>query len=75
VNSSVLFEEIANTIDGGPSATAAQAQAAIIGFLTTGGSLGVTFNATNPAYNTSTYLASGYTPSSIRDSGVHVTDI
>ncbi|KAK1763698.1 hypothetical protein QBC33DRAFT_518393 [Phialemonium atrogriseum] len=65
VDSSVLFEDIANTIDGGPSATDAQKQAAIIGCLSNGGSLGVVFNATNPAYTSTTYTAEGYTPDGI----------
>ncbi|KAI0441244.1 hypothetical protein F4803DRAFT_563222 [Xylaria telfairii] len=65
VNSSVLFEDIATTIDGGENATDAQKMAAIIGCLTDGGSLGVLVNSTNPAYGTATYLSSGYTPDGI----------
>ncbi|OIW23585.1 hypothetical protein CONLIGDRAFT_637550 [Coniochaeta ligniaria NRRL 30616] len=64
-NSSVLFEDIANTIDGGASATDPQKKAAIIGCLSDGGSLGVVYNATNPAYNAATYKAAGYVPDGI----------
>ncbi len=62
VNSSVLFADIATTIDGGANANAAEKAAALIGCGTDGGSLGVTVNATNPAYKGSTYPA-GYTTS------------
>lgn len=65
LNSSVLFADIATTIDGGPGASTAAQQAAIIGCLTAGGSLGVLVNSTNPAYNTSTYTSSDYTPDGI----------
>ncbi|KAI0424109.1 hypothetical protein F5Y09DRAFT_154030 [Xylaria sp. FL1042] len=65
VNSSVLFADIANTIDGGSGATADQQASAIIGCATSGGSLGVVYNASNPQYLTSTYLDSDYTPAGI----------
>ncbi|KAI1773230.1 hypothetical protein F4818DRAFT_443584 [Hypoxylon cercidicola] len=65
VNSSVLFSDIANTIDGGANATPEQQAAALIGCATAGGSLGVVYNATDPQYNTAAYLANGYTPSGI----------
>ncbi|KAI2471681.1 hypothetical protein F4781DRAFT_90252 [Annulohypoxylon bovei var. microspora] len=64
VNTSVLFADIANTIDGGSAATAAQQAAALIGCGTDGGSLGVVYNASNTAYTASTYPA-GYTPAGI----------
>jgi hypothetical protein len=64
LNSSVLFADIANTIDGGAKATAAQQAAALIGCGTDGGSLGVVYNASNPAYTASTYPA-GSTPAGI----------
>jgi hypothetical protein len=64
VNSSVLFADIANTIDGGAGATPAQQAAALIGCGTDGGSYGVVYNASNPAYRASTYPA-GYTPDGI----------
>lgn len=65
VNSSVLFSDIANTLDGGVSATPAQQAVALIGCGTDGGSQGVLVNVTNPAYNTSTYLAGGLTPNGL----------
>ncbi|KAK0123763.1 hypothetical protein ONS95_008769 [Cadophora gregata] len=64
-NSSVLFADIANTIDGGASATDAQKAAALIGCGTAGGSLGTVYDPKNAQYNTSTYLANDYTPSGI----------
>lgn len=65
IDSSVLFEDIANTIDGGAGATDAQKAAAIIGCLTDGGSLGVQANLTRDAYKSATYTAAGYQPSGI----------
>ncbi|ATY66573.1 hypothetical protein A9K55_001053 [Cordyceps militaris] len=55
VDTSVLFADIATTIDGGANATPAQQAAALIGCGTDGGSLGVAVNASNPAYSGSTY--------------------
>ncbi|XXG95202.1 hypothetical protein Hte_001462 [Hypoxylon texense] len=63
VDSSVLFEDIATTIDGG-EATAVH-QASIVDCLTEGGSLGVLVNATNAAYSAATYTSAGYTPQGI----------
>ncbi|OAA56342.1 hypothetical protein SPI_07953 [Niveomyces insectorum RCEF 264] len=65
LNSSVLYADIANTIDGGAGATPAQQAAAILGCGTAGGSLGVVYDPTNPQYNTATYLADDYTPGGI----------
>lgn len=65
LNSSVLFADIANTIDGGAGATPAQQAAAIIGCSTTGGSLGVVYDPANPQYNTAAYLANDYAPGGI----------
>lgn len=62
VDSSVLFADIANTIDGG-SGTNKTANA-LISCGTDGGSLGVAYNASNPAYLASTY-PTGYTPAGI----------
>lgn len=64
VNTSVLFADIANTIDGGAGATDAAKAAAIIGCGTSGGSKGVVYNASNPAYHAATYPA-GATPDGI----------
>ncbi|KEY63860.1 hypothetical protein S7711_11525 [Stachybotrys chartarum IBT 7711] len=55
INSSVLFADIARTIDGGANATPEQRQEAIIGCLTAGGSLGVQVNASAPAYSAASY--------------------
>ncbi|KFY05269.1 hypothetical protein O988_00132 [Pseudogymnoascus sp. VKM F-3808] len=65
LNSSVLFADIANTIDGGANATPEQQLEAIIGCATDGGSFGVVYDATNPQYNTADYLANNYTPEGI----------
>ncbi|GKT58403.1 hypothetical protein ColTof4_12334 [Colletotrichum tofieldiae] len=64
VNSSVLFADIASTIDGGVNANSTQQAAALIGCDTDGGSLGVAVNTANPTYSGSTYPA-GYTTSGI----------
>ncbi|ETS73389.1 hypothetical protein PFICI_14994 [Pestalotiopsis fici W106-1] len=64
VNSSVLFADIATTIDGGPNASTGQQAGALIGCGTDGGSLGVAVNTTNPTYSGSTYPA-GYNTSGI----------
>ncbi|KAI1771427.1 hypothetical protein F4818DRAFT_204031 [Hypoxylon cercidicola] len=63
VDSSVLFEDIATTIDGGE--TTAAHKASIVDCLTEGGSLGVLVNATHPAYSAATYTSAGYTPNGI----------
>ena len=55
-NSSVLFEDIANTLDGGVDATADQAAAALFGCGGDGGSMGVVVNATHPTYNSTAYV-------------------
>lgn len=60
LNSSVLFEDIATTIDGGVGANATQKAGAIIGCLASGGTLGVQVNATNAAYTASAYTGAGY---------------
>lgn len=55
VDSSVLFADIAATIDGGPNATADQQAAALLGCSTFGGSQGVAVNASNPTYSGPTF--------------------
>ncbi|KAK1976440.1 hypothetical protein LZ30DRAFT_753472 [Colletotrichum cereale] len=62
IDSSVLFEDIANTIDGGIGSTRS---VSIIDCLSEGGSLAVQANLTHPAYSTATYTAAGYKPSGI----------
>lgn len=64
-NSSVLYSDIANTIDGGAGSTAAEQADAILGCGATGGSFGVVYNASNPQYLTAAYLADDYTPAGI----------
>lgn len=64
VNSSVLFADIATTIDGGAKATPEQQAKALIGCGTSGGSFGVQVNASSPAYNATTYPP-GFKPSGI----------
>uniref|UniRef100_L2GCD3 Secreted protein n=1 Tax=Colletotrichum fructicola (strain Nara gc5) TaxID=1213859 RepID=L2GCD3_COLFN len=59
VNSSVLFADIATTIDGGVGASEAQIATSLLGCGTDGGSLGVLVNTANPTYSGSTYPA-GY---------------
>lgn len=64
-NSSVLFEDIASTIDGGEKATDEDKKKAIIGCLASGGSLGVQANLDNKAYSSEKYKAAIYSPEGI----------
>ncbi|KAL2872836.1 uncharacterized protein BJX67DRAFT_376620 [Aspergillus lucknowensis] len=64
IDSSVLFADIATTIDGGADADESQQAAALVGCGTDGGSLGVLVNAANPTYSGETYPA-GYTTEGI----------
>ncbi|KAK2598030.1 hypothetical protein QQS21_005867 [Conoideocrella luteorostrata] len=64
-NSSILFEDIANTIDGGEKATDDDKKKAIVGCLASGGSLGVKANLQNPVYNSDKYKAGGFSPEGI----------
>jgi hypothetical protein len=61
VNSTVLFEDIANTIDGGETATDAQKKASLTGCGQNGGSVGVLVNKANPYYATDAFKKSGAT--------------
>jgi hypothetical protein len=61
-DTSVLFEDIANTIDGG---TGTVKQEGLFRCETDGGTLGVQITADNPAYNTTEYLEAGYKPDGI----------
>lgn len=56
-DSSVLFEDVATTIDGG---TGPIKLTGIHRCQTDGGSYGVRVNATNPAYSLPTYVDAGY---------------
>ncbi|CAK7205466.1 hypothetical protein SEUCBS139899_008241 [Sporothrix eucalyptigena] len=62
VNSSVLLEDMASTIDGGSDATDAQKAKAIIHCAEHGGQLVITANTSNPAYSSAAYKASGNHP-------------
>ncbi|KAH6895872.1 hypothetical protein B0T10DRAFT_479102 [Thelonectria olida] len=62
-DSSVLYEDIANTIDGGQQRD--EVGPALVQCLADGGAAGVYFNASNPAYNTEEYRKAGYTPEGI----------
>ncbi|CAG9994298.1 unnamed protein product [Clonostachys byssicola] len=62
-NSSVLFEDIANTIDGGASRD--EVGPAIIQCLADGGFAGVIFNPLNHLYNTDEYKKEYKTPEGI----------
>jgi len=63
--STVTYEDIATTLDGGPDATDAERSRAIVGCLSNGGSLGVLVNATNGAYSSPVYKAIGGKPEGI----------
>ncbi|KAK3368300.1 hypothetical protein B0H63DRAFT_534468 [Podospora didyma] len=70
IDSSVLFEDIANTIDGGVKTPGNATipithHASVADCLSDGGSLGVVVNATHPAYLTPEYLAPGFTTKGI----------
>ena len=60
VDSSVLFRDIATTIDGGPNATPEEQEAAIMGCMSDGGSLGVLVDESAPAYSNPSYYPEGY---------------
>ena len=61
-DSSVPFEEIANTIDGG---TASILRNGLWQCGADGGSFGTQVNVSTPAYNTQRYLDAGYKPAGI----------
>lgn len=62
-DSSVLYEDIANTIDGGQQHD--EVGPALVQCLADGGAAGVYFNASNPAYHTDEYKKAGYSPEGI----------
>lgn len=65
-NSSVTYYDLARTIDGGADATPAQKAASLLGACGSGGGMqGVTVNASDPAYKTPAYIASGAKPQDI----------
>lgn len=61
-DSSILFEEIANAIDGGSTPDTATN---LLECDYAGGSLGVQTNATAKAYSAKSYIAAGYKPQGI----------
>ncbi|KAK3370650.1 hypothetical protein B0H63DRAFT_454804 [Podospora didyma] len=65
VNSSILFEDLANAIDGGEDASAAAIKGSLLGCGAAGGMVGVKANTANPLYNTAAYKASGAKPDGI----------
>jgi hypothetical protein len=58
---SITFDDLANTIDGGSGATAAQKQAALYGCNTAGGQMGVKLNTTDPRYQQEQFKDGTYT--------------
>ncbi|KAK4444322.1 hypothetical protein QBC34DRAFT_487857 [Podospora aff. communis PSN243] len=65
VNSSVSYDEMANTIDGGVDATEEQRKNSILGCGTGGGQLVVQINASNPVYKTEAYKTTTGVPRDI----------
>lgn len=63
VTTSVLYEDLANTIDGGEDGE--NAETALLGCAANGGQMGVVFDASNPAYNTDEYKATSAQPGGI----------
>ncbi|KAK4451532.1 hypothetical protein QBC34DRAFT_401272 [Podospora aff. communis PSN243] len=61
-NSSVLFDDVANTIDGGPNPTEEQLSKSLLGCGTNGGMIGIQWNSSNPIYTSERYLATGAKP-------------
>ncbi|PHH64743.1 hypothetical protein CDD81_4005 [Ophiocordyceps australis] len=64
VDSSVLFEDIARTIDGG-QAISDDMHKGIIGCHNNGGARAVLVNETHPSYHSDEYRKSGYSPNGI----------
>lgn len=72
VNSSVLYADIANAIDGGTNPTAAsKAKSLLYACGTDGGQVGVTVNTSNPAYQSSAFKATGWQAGGILVKIVH----
>ncbi|KAH6718181.1 hypothetical protein BKA61DRAFT_572242 [Leptodontidium sp. MPI-SDFR-AT-0119] len=65
IKTAVLFEHIANTIDGGESGPPASSTDYVLSCETNGGSLGVKVDTTRPKYSTTKYLTSRAKISSI----------
>ena len=71
LNSSVLYGDIATTIDGGEGAAGVDQTTILASCLKDGGTLGVRVNLTNPAYKSASYNHTGYTPDGILIKLVH----
>lgn len=65
IDSSVLIEDIATTIDGGEKATAEQEAKAIISCGADGGTLAIQVSTANPAYRADSYVKAGWNTSGI----------
>jgi hypothetical protein len=65
VSSSILYEDLAATIDGGLNASDQAKKNSLLGCGPNGGQLGVKANLTNPLYNTEEYKKSGAKPDGI----------
>ncbi|KAG8161994.1 hypothetical protein KVR01_007759 [Diaporthe batatas] len=72
VNSSVLYEDIANAIDGGVDPTAESLAASLLGACgANGGMVGVKANLSNPAYSSASYVVGKGKPEAILVKIVH----
>ncbi len=71
LNTTVLYQDIANTLDGGPNATAEQKKASILGCGKNGGQVGLVYDKNNAAYNSEAYKAWKATPSGLVIKVVH----
>lgn len=72
INSSVLFEDMADTIDGGVNPTPESLAGSLLGACgADGGMVGVRVNASNPAYSTPQYVSSGATAGGVIIKIVH----
>jgi hypothetical protein len=65
VTSSVLYTDMAATLDGGVNATAEAKKDSLMGCGTGGGMVGVNVDAANPAYGTAEYKATKAKPEGI----------
>ncbi|KAK0750811.1 hypothetical protein B0T18DRAFT_455888 [Schizothecium vesticola] len=71
LNSTVLSEDIANTLDRGENATDEQVKKSILGCGKSGGQVGVLYDKDNKAYNTDEFKNSKATPSGLVIKVVH----
>jgi hypothetical protein len=64
-NSSVLLEDVANTLDGGLNATATSLKNSILGCGTNGGMIRIQWNSSNPIYKSDKYLVTKAKPDNL----------